>query len=244
MTEQTVEVPGTIAVDGAVDVVVAADDMRAVEEMLQGLLVLQAKHVLGTLVETLASHSSSAPRALHLIAETAKTYQKMLTALAMPGTAKPQRRSGLGSYVVATPEGEGEIVDAGMLQSEMSPGGETFAGQALQQILALAKNHILPKPDKPTLDAEAILSRPVPRVDNSFAIESLTRALATAKAAGLSDQIAEKLQKRLEEAIEAHEKLVLVPEGPGTSKGPSDEERTALGASFLGGVAAGIAGGE
>ncbi len=222
MEDQNTSVPDTVSI-------LSDDlDMRAVEDGIRQTTIVQAQAALATLVDAIGKHPEQVSRALHLVAETAETYRKLLVSLGAPGSRKSQWRSGNGIYVPAGAydggDALGTIDDAGL-----APGGETFANQALQQILAVAKDHLKPKttPEVPPMRVQA-------RPDNSFAIEQLTQALATARTNSLPAHVVAKLESKLLEALEAREQIVLEPE----AEDEVSPEKN--GAAFLAGLAVGV----
>ena len=210
-------------------------DMESVEDQLRVATIQQAKGALLALVAMLGE-PKVAPRALHLIGETAVHYQALLTVLGLGGTQKVQRQSGLYGSMPA--QGLMEVApvafensNGGLSGPDVQPGGETFANQALGQILAMAKQFI--HKDKPSAGS------------TGWDVEALTRALGEAKQANLSHEILDGIEARLKAALAPGpadpEPVAVEPESPPSpSPGPAVSGDDLTAAGFLTGFAAGL----
>jgi len=195
----------------------SVDDTSGLESATRVALIDQARMTLALLTSALGNPATAA-RLLHLVIETAGAYQKLLAAYGVPGVRPSHRR--IGSYEVEPSFSAENFSD---LAVEIQPGGETFAGQALTQILATAKEY---------LGAKAAAPSPVSTPE--FKIESLTRALESAKRGNLPRAVCDRIEKRLTAVLDGKpDDRPAEPEADGL---PDD----ASGAAFFAGMAIGV----
>lgn len=168
-------------------------DMRELESEIRAVTVEQAQATLRRLVETL-SQPETVARALHLIEETARQYSQILATLGVPG-ARPKRR--VPMYQIADQGSLGGYSDDSNVVSGGGNGDvETFGNRALGQLMGAFKPLIQ------TLLTRA--STPIekgPSVVDGLRVESLTRALSTAKSEHLPERIIWGIEDNLKMAL-------------------------------------------
>lgn len=188
--------------DGAVAVLQVdppkEDLVDTVEDRLRAATLVNAKEAMTQLASLLEGPPGGAARALHLMGETAAVYGEMLAAIGIPGTPMQRRRGVVGAYAA------GSI--GGMANVDFSPGGETFGNQALQQIVATAK--------------QVMQNRKIPSVGEE--IEHLTHALGEAKRSELDEETITKIKQKLDAALAAD--TFSPPLSPSETPKAADEE--------------------
>jgi len=172
---------------------VVPNPVEEVEQEIRRDAIASAKRTLNKLVALLDSADNSVQRVLHLIEDTSESYQRMLATLGTPAVVRHRKFGGV------------QIASEGNYMTNTEPilDGETFGAQAVQQLVAGFKDIV-----------GGSKGTPEPR-RLGWEIESLTRALATAKTAELDDvvgKIKERLGRVLVEA--ATEPLVAEPALP------------------------------
>jgi hypothetical protein len=157
------------------------DPVVELETKLAGVMTEQARDVLLPLLQSLAP--GNATRVLAVVSSLVATYNNGIAELQELGSgAKPRRRR--GNSLVMEP-----------LTEYVGGGTETFGAQAIQQMVAMAKDLI------PSLAQQ--------KHSSSMEIARLTSALAEARAATGLEGVAGRIEARLNKLLDDNPKAIL-----------------------------------
>lgn len=163
------------------------DPVAAIEEKLRDTLLAHAREQMALVMSLLAHGPKAAPRAMHLIEHLAGIHAQALALLGQGLRLKRKRPLMYGNN-----PGYDAPVELGMGGDEMLPGGETYASQAIQQLVSAFK---------PLMQNGGLMGLAGKATSPGAEIQSLTAALAHAKSAKLGKTITDALTSKLEVAL-------------------------------------------